>query len=427
MPNPNLPINYRKNTYIGARYVPKFSDTPGSEWDNSIQYEPLTIVVYQGNSYTSKTFVPVGVDINNDTYWAQSGNYNAQVEEYRQEVKELKNDVEANTTAISATNTNLSNFKESLKTGLVAIGNSYLQGGIFNLLTPYYDYAILRQSDGAGFSTYAGHSVTYGNLFEDAIAAITNKNIITDILFLSAWGDTRALAVSTTAYQETLNSELAAIQTLAKSNFPNLKNMYIAYGEARNFTNQANPNTPMWAYYRTHQVFLETCYKYGFKYLGCTGWELMSTDNFLSDGYHPNSNGNVYIKNKIIQRMQGYDEYTPLRFNSSEFQFVQDGVNKTTGEISLQMTPEFTSLMFSPHTTGTVNTFEIVLSDANPTFIKIAPLMSTGAIDSFYIGNVRCVVQCLVTQSKMSFTFSEEFTLDKNFIYNITLRQFKIV
>lgn len=86
MSNPNLPINFRKNTYIGARYVPKFSDTPGSEWDNSIQYEPLTIVLYQGNSYTSKTFVPVGVDIDNDTYWALTGNFNAQVESLRQQL-----------------------------------------------------------------------------------------------------------------------------------------------------------------------------------------------------------------------------------------------------------------------------------------------------------------------------------------------------
>lgn len=93
MPNPNLPINYRKNTYIGARYVPKFADTPGSEWDNSIQYEPLTIVLYQGNSFTSKTFVPVGADINNDTYWAETGSYNAQVEAYRKEVLEYKDEV----------------------------------------------------------------------------------------------------------------------------------------------------------------------------------------------------------------------------------------------------------------------------------------------------------------------------------------------
>lgn len=95
MPNPNLPINFRKNTYIGARYVPKFSDTPGSEWDNSIQYEPLTIVLYQGNSYTSKTFVPVGVDINNTTYWAETGNYNAQIEGYKEAVDQLIENVGA--------------------------------------------------------------------------------------------------------------------------------------------------------------------------------------------------------------------------------------------------------------------------------------------------------------------------------------------
>lgn len=427
MPNPNLPINFKKNTYIGARYVPIFASTPGSIWDNTVSYDPLTIVLYQGNSYTSKTFVPVGVDINNDTYWAQSGNYNAQVEEYRQEVKELKNDVDANSISINQTNTNLENLKGSLKTGLVAIGNSYLQGGIFNLLSAYYDYAILRQADGAGFSTYAGHEVTYKNLLQSAIEGISNKNIITDVLFLCAWGDTRALAVSTSQYQNTLNTELQSIQSILKSAFPNLKNAYIAYAEARNFTNQSNPNTPMWAYYRTHQVFLETCYKYGFKYLGALGWELMGTNNFLSDNYHPNATGNNYITNKILQRMNGYDEYTPLRFNSTNFTYYQDGVEKNNGELSLLMTPEFTTIMFSPHASGTVSTFEITLSDSNPSFIKIAPLLATGGIDAFFVGNNRCLINVIVSEYKIKFTFSEELTVVNNFVYLKTFRQFRIV
>ena len=70
--------------YIGSRYVPKFADP--AEWDNTQTYEPLTIVLNEGNSFTSKQFVPVGVDINNAEYWAETGNYNAQVEQYRQEV-----------------------------------------------------------------------------------------------------------------------------------------------------------------------------------------------------------------------------------------------------------------------------------------------------------------------------------------------------
>lgn len=65
------------NTYIGARYVPVFY----GQWDNSVGYEPLTIVTHEGNSYTSKSMIPVGVDINNENYWVQTGNFNAQLAE----------------------------------------------------------------------------------------------------------------------------------------------------------------------------------------------------------------------------------------------------------------------------------------------------------------------------------------------------------
>lgn len=73
--------------YIGARYVPIFADP--AEWSSTKQYEPLTIVLHEGNSYTSRQFVPVGVDIDDTDYWAETGNYNAQVEAYRQEVLRL--------------------------------------------------------------------------------------------------------------------------------------------------------------------------------------------------------------------------------------------------------------------------------------------------------------------------------------------------
>lgn len=79
------------NTYIGARYVPIFD----GEWDNTKQYEPLTIVQYQGDTYTSKTYVPVGIDIKNEVYWILSGNYNAQIEEYRKQVEEVKTEIGA--------------------------------------------------------------------------------------------------------------------------------------------------------------------------------------------------------------------------------------------------------------------------------------------------------------------------------------------
>ena len=80
------PAGYK---YVGARYVPLFAEP--IEWNNQSTYEPLTIVLHEGNSYTSKQYVPVGIDISNEEYWAQTGNYNAQIEIYEQKVDELEN------------------------------------------------------------------------------------------------------------------------------------------------------------------------------------------------------------------------------------------------------------------------------------------------------------------------------------------------
>ena len=81
--------------YVGARYQPVFADP--AEWDSQYSYEPLTIVLHEGNSYTSRQYVPKGVDISNDAFWAKTGNYNAQVEQYRQEVEKTNALVKQNT------------------------------------------------------------------------------------------------------------------------------------------------------------------------------------------------------------------------------------------------------------------------------------------------------------------------------------------
>ena len=79
--------------YIGARYVPVFADPV--TWNQTSAYEALTMVTWEGATYTSRQPVPAGVDINNTNYWIVTGNYNAQVENYRQEVQRLAQDVAA--------------------------------------------------------------------------------------------------------------------------------------------------------------------------------------------------------------------------------------------------------------------------------------------------------------------------------------------
>lgn len=86
--------------YVGARYVPVFANP--LEWSDTREYEPLTIVTYQGNSYTSMQYVPTSISIADTAYWALTGNFNAQVEAYRAEVRAFDDRINANAAAINA-------------------------------------------------------------------------------------------------------------------------------------------------------------------------------------------------------------------------------------------------------------------------------------------------------------------------------------
>lgn len=111
------------NIYIGNRYVPVFANPV--EWDNLREYEPLTIVTYQGTAYTSRKTVPVGTALSNTEYWVVTGNYNAQVEQYRQEVSALDDRVDIAESDIDNLQSRVSVLEDDI---LITIGDSYLGG-----------------------------------------------------------------------------------------------------------------------------------------------------------------------------------------------------------------------------------------------------------------------------------------------------------
>ena len=107
-----------QNVYVGHRYVPKIM----GDWDNTQIYEPLSIVQYQGNSFTSRQYVPSGIEITNEEFWASTGNYNAQVEQYRQDVRNLENDINNfNDDIVEITNGQNSNVKMLDSLGVYAV------------------------------------------------------------------------------------------------------------------------------------------------------------------------------------------------------------------------------------------------------------------------------------------------------------------
>lgn len=114
-------VQHDKHTqYIGARYVPLFGRKGESsiEWDNKAPYEPLTIVIHAGNSYTSRQYVPADIDITDESYWALTGNYNAQVEQYRRETAAVKTGLETETSDREAADTALSGRITPLETAM---------------------------------------------------------------------------------------------------------------------------------------------------------------------------------------------------------------------------------------------------------------------------------------------------------------------
>lgn len=99
--------------YVGARYVPLFADP--LDWDSTKTYEPLMIVSHLGNSYTSRQYVPAGIDISNTNYWALTGNYNAQIDQYRSEVDHLANSIDGIESDINEINTDITGIQSNIE------------------------------------------------------------------------------------------------------------------------------------------------------------------------------------------------------------------------------------------------------------------------------------------------------------------------
>ena len=96
-PCPPPPFKGGTSMYIGARYVPIFADPV--EWDDEREYEPLTIVIHDGNCYTSKCYVPKGAQLppypeGQTKYWVKTSDYNYQFADLKKTVTDLSRLVE---------------------------------------------------------------------------------------------------------------------------------------------------------------------------------------------------------------------------------------------------------------------------------------------------------------------------------------------
>ena len=217
--------------YIGARYVPKFADP--ITWSLERSYEPLTIVMYQGSSYTSKIPVPANTPLTDDTYWVLTGNFNGQLEQVMAEIQEVAGTVE-----------DLANDMTSLRKyrNIILIGDSYgtTNGGTAIIGTPLPDvvqtYLGLpnaqfhsRFQNGAGFGN--GVFTTEINAVISSLSA-DEKDDVTDVYFIGGWNDE-----SNRVTEAQFNTGVQACETAVRTNLPNAM-LHVALLAHSNYLNK---------------------------------------------------------------------------------------------------------------------------------------------------------------------------------------------
>lgn len=306
--------------YIGARYVPLMA-TP-IQWEIANTYEPLTIVINEGNSYTSRQFVPVGIDISNIDYWALTGNYNAQVEQYRQEVARVVDDVANVKTDINEIDTEIVELKSEnveinnkissidLMGGIaVAAGDSITRG--FGLSNPEsdnwfsqlctalgwvgYNYAV----DGASFTSMDGNKGFSGQL---KIAAADQKFNNDDVKYVVIGGGINDHG------QAASNIELGVRTTIsqAKTSFKNAK-IIVLPNLCSNFPlNNINQGDSQYIHADSSMIILnQLSYLPNLCVFGDAFKWLQGRNNCALDQVHPNKNGATVIANYTYSSLLG--------------------------------------------------------------------------------------------------------------------------
>ena len=220
-------------TYTGMRYVPVFADP--AEWSSANSYEPLEIVIHKGNSYTSKTFVPVGVEITNQEYWANTGNYNAQVEQYRHDVADVSKQLSAANANISKINaqigkinTQIDEIETEIRDGIyLCLGDSWVaEGTIANIVAKQKNLTLINKAvSGASFTAFTSYVKTIAEEINEAVSQISDKSLVKLVTLVAGVNDVSHHGEIT---QTAINSAVGQAIRSIRANFPEAEIVFAA-------------------------------------------------------------------------------------------------------------------------------------------------------------------------------------------------------
>lgn len=327
--------------YIGARYVPIFD----GEWDGSKTYEPLVIVSYQGNSYTSRKYVPAGVPVSNAEYWAESGNFSGQVEQLRTELGQLADRVTADEGDIDTAQGDIVSLQASVS-DLYRANINYWRGKNIVFIGDSYTYGTGASDHGSGdtkrFSSricawLQANEFNYGvgsTGFVDPGSGGQNSPFTTQVqtavasMTAQERADTRAVIIAggindanegTYTFNQMKQAATNAC-IAAYSGFPNAIVLVVPMmWKGFNFTPTALN------YYDAIIDGVKACYRAEYE-AGAYTWNWGDSSHFASDNLHPNDTGHQIIARNIISALRWgntecwEDHIYPVTYSSADFE-----------------------------------------------------------------------------------------------------------
>lgn len=327
-------------TYKGLKAVLSFADP--IQWNKASTYDALTVVWDDAShgSYASKRPVPQNIELTNEFYWLRTADLDAQVEMYRQEVMEFDGRITANTNAIDdevtraesaeqALQTSIETVEQTLQTNIesikrkcICIGNSFTIGyythnyGIGDYIANSHMFAetYVYGKDSSSFDNYTLNNVTIDNtnnfnsMVNEASSDSRFKNTdITDIIFISAMGDTRALAYKQANNKSLEFDNMGTTIANAKNLFPNAK-VYIVFAEwiSKRNTGMAYSNNIPFMQNRAHWLFSTQSDAIYLGWVSLFGNLNATYDKYrMPDGYHPSAEGSKILGCEVLKRLTG--------------------------------------------------------------------------------------------------------------------------
>lgn len=264
--------------YVGARYVPKIM----GEWNKALQYEALSVVTYMGNSFTSKVPVPANIDISNNDYWVNTGNYNAQIEEYEKNVQVLSRNVQTLSSDVTNLTTNVNILKNKK---IIFVGDSFIANYDNSWATYAKKYLnVDGYIWGVGGSGFAVKNYQWIDIMKNRENLVDNKEEITDIIFGSGGNDNSYSQID-------IYNAMLDIKNYINSTYPNAKISVCFLGWTGIQRNRL-------IYTDGRNNYIMNCNKLGFRYLKGCEWVLHNykylKDNTTvneNDYLHPNDEG----------------------------------------------------------------------------------------------------------------------------------------